>query len=938
MTRNLWTVLVVLLLTTLPLQAMLRTPLPLPQALNDATLVVHATVVSAESAWAEDEWGRHIWTTYRLQVVETLKGDPGTDSVTLRVMGGTVGDRTELLFDVPRPFLDQEAVFLLEARGGSGPLAVAASLPVVADAVTLGDEPVPLSLFVEAVARLHHGDGSLLQSILPPTVLSTEPRPSTVGHGLARTLPAAEIAPMSTAKLEVTASIYDAWWTNPVDNDDDGYYQKADLVWDADVSDGSSTLTVYFDVFDRPSSGGEWVNIGTLGPYTITGLSSTDTVAATITGGGSPTLLDFAIAVYRAGESEYDHVLYPADDPGQDLDSIPFESPANDGGGGPTPTITTVTPDRAPAGTGDQVTITGTGFGSSQGQVKFTFQRGDSGIDTVSADIVSWADTRIVCTVPICRYAQGECGGYPGGSSSGPMWVVSSGGTQSTPASFEVPFGYGGQKWDPAQVNYQISTNVPTAFKTAVEDAFATWTAAAGINFAYSGSTSSESPTNNGTTEITYGPLPEGVPEGVIAFANCWPQGETTINECDMLLNSALNWSTSTSTPANAFDVESISLHEFGHWLVLLDLYGNEIGYVSDLGKAMYGFGGAGPEWNRRELHADDVLGVQWIYPGGTQCTYSISPTSASYGAAGGTGSVSVSTTAGCTWTASSNASWVAITSGSSGSGSGSVSYSVSANSGGTRTGTLTIAGNTFTITQSGSGGTSCTYSYWVPVVARQAGQGGSFWRADVGFVATGTSSATIEVRCYTSSATLTNTTSLAAGDTTIIRDVLNWLSPGYTGSGSLQVCSSQPLEVAARVYNQESSGATQGQGFDGVTSTTTLGAGDSALLPMLTQNGNAGTAGTYRTNIGVVNSGSSSASVTITLYDSNGNQVGSPLTKTYGASEVYQYSEPFKAAGRNDIGAGYARVTVNSGSGIYAYGSVLDNASNDPTTIGMRP
>ena len=90
---------------------------------------------------------------------------------------------------------------------------------------------------------------------------------------------------------------------------------------------------------------------------------------------------------------------------------------------------------------------------------------------------------------------------------------------------------------------------------------------------------------------------------------------------------------------------------------------------------------------------------------GGT-CTYSISPSSASYAAAGGSGTVSVTAGAGCAWTAVSNASFITITSGSSGSGNGSVGYSVASNAGSSsRNGTMTIAGQTFTVTQAGTGG-----------------------------------------------------------------------------------------------------------------------------------------------------------------------------------------------------------------------------------------
>ena len=51
-------------------------------------------------------------------------------------------------------------------------------------------------------------------------------------------------------------------------------------------------------------------------------------------------------------------------------------------------------------------------------------------------------------------------------------------------------------------------------------------------------------------------------------------------------------------------------------------------------------------------------------------CSYSISPSSASFQFQGGYGSIGVTASTGCSWTATSNANWIVITSGSSGSGS----------------------------------------------------------------------------------------------------------------------------------------------------------------------------------------------------------------------------------------------------------------------------
>ena len=88
---------------------------------------------------------------------------------------------------------------------------------------------------------------------------------------------------------------------------------------------------------------------------------------------------------------------------------------------------------------------------------------------------------------------------------------------------------------------------------------------------------------------------------------------------------------------------------------------------------------------------------------GGT-CTFSVSPTNASFTAAGGTSTVNVTTSAGCDWTAVSNNSFITINSGAGGSGNGIVNYSVSENtSPSSRSGSMTIAGINVTVTQSGA-------------------------------------------------------------------------------------------------------------------------------------------------------------------------------------------------------------------------------------------
>jgi hypothetical protein len=87
-------------------------------------------------------------------------------------------------------------------------------------------------------------------------------------------------------------------------------------------------------------------------------------------------------------------------------------------------------------------------------------------------------------------------------------------------------------------------------------------------------------------------------------------------------------------------------------------------------------------------------------------CSFTLTPTSATFGPGGGSGSTAVTTSPTCEWTASETESWLSITSGASGTGSGTVAFSVQSTTGSARTGVITIGGQTFTVQQSG-----CSYS-----------------------------------------------------------------------------------------------------------------------------------------------------------------------------------------------------------------------------------
>ncbi|MFL6278125.1 MAG: BACON domain-containing protein [Blastocatellia bacterium] len=90
-----------------------------------------------------------------------------------------------------------------------------------------------------------------------------------------------------------------------------------------------------------------------------------------------------------------------------------------------------------------------------------------------------------------------------------------------------------------------------------------------------------------------------------------------------------------------------------------------------------------------------------------TPCQQALSPASAVYAAAGGSGSVNVTALVGCSWAPVSHVAWITTT--GSGSGNGTFNYTVLANPDpGLRTGTVTVGTATFTVTQNPA---SCVFT-----------------------------------------------------------------------------------------------------------------------------------------------------------------------------------------------------------------------------------
>ena len=73
-----------------------------------------------------------------------------------------------------------------------------------------------------------------------------------------------------------------------------------------------------------------------------------------------------------------------------------------------------------------------------------------------------------------------------------------------------------------------------------------------------------------------------------------------------------------------------------------------------------------------------------------------------------------------------------------------------------------------------------------------------------------------------------------------------------------------------------------------------------------------------------------------VTLLDGSGTVLAT-YTATPNPGEWQQATQPFKKlANQTGMDRGYAKVTITAGSGVIASASVIDNVTNDPTTVQM--
>ncbi len=125
----------------------------------------------------------------------------------------------------------------------------------------------------------------------------------------------------------ITAAIYDAWWTDEYEEDGDGYFRSATLIWDADVVGSTGSLSVYVKLYYKLSNASTFTPVTTTAAYTITSNSSADSYHLNLHN-VSHGLHDWRIDIYRAGEVSKDESYGPTED--SDLDGYPMENDIQD--------------------------------------------------------------------------------------------------------------------------------------------------------------------------------------------------------------------------------------------------------------------------------------------------------------------------------------------------------------------------------------------------------------------------------------------------------------------------------------------------------------------------------------------------------------------------------------------------------------------------------
>ncbi len=216
----------------------------------------------------------------------------------------------------------------------------------------------------------------------------------------------------------------------------------------------------------------------------------------------------------------------------------------------------------------------------------------------------------------------------------------------------------------------------------------------------------------------------------------------------------------------------------------------------------------------------------------------------------------------------------------------------------------------------------------WLPVATNSPGANNSIWKTDLGIINKENSLMEIDFYLYTDNQTLKITDIIPPNGSFIYEDFLSLFS--YNGSAPLEIKSNNEFILTSRIYNKEEKG-TYGQFINGYKLNECLKEGEEGYLSQLTENS------TFRTNIGFANIGERDANISIYYYNSNGSLIGTENINLK-PKKFLQLLQPLKDLnGISNIDSAYSKIKINLGDCIIVYASVIDNRTNDGTTIPIK-
>jgi hypothetical protein len=214
--------------------------------------------------------------------------------------------------------------------------------------------------------------------------------------------------------------------------------------------------------------------------------------------------------------------------------------------------------------------------------------------------------------------------------------------------------------------------------------------------------------------------------------------------------------------------------------------------------------------------------------------------------------------------------------------------------------------------------------------MARQPGSGDTLWRSKLAILNPGDRAVEAAVRLVPTSGTPVEVLrTVAAGELLAWDDVIAELFLLTEPlSGSIRVDGDGPLVVTARTYNVSDVG-TLGQYLPGIGLDEVITSADRGVLSQLANNQQ------FRTNVGFINLGERACRISTTLYDATGTPIGDERIRQIEASGWKQDNDIFGLTGAGSHDNAYAVIQVlTDGCTAWAYASVIDNATGDPTTI----